>query len=100
MGPGTAMRMRDGGCVLSGRDSVKQLVELRMAGRFDEARTLWQKSAEGQEEELRQRSAQLVEAAYAEIGAALEGANAYVTPWEDEWGAVALSFNPAQTVQR
>ena len=64
---------------LSGRDFVKQLVELRMAGRFDEARSLWQKSAEGQEEELRQRSAQLVEAAYAEIGAALEGANAYVT---------------------
>jgi len=64
---------------LSGRDFVRQLVELRMAGRFDEARQLWQKSAEGQEDELRARSIALVEAAYAEIGSSLEGANAYVT---------------------
>ena len=64
---------------LAGRDFVKELVELRMAGRFDEARSLWRRSAEGREDELRARHAELVEDAYADITSALDGAAAYVT---------------------
>ena len=64
---------------LAGRDFVKRLVELRMAKRFDEARALWRESADGREEELRVRHAELVETAYADVTAALDGAAAYVT---------------------
>ncbi len=64
---------------LSGIDFVRQLVELRMAGRFDEARSLWRQLSDGNEQDLRVRHAELVDAAYREIGAALEGAGAYVT---------------------
>ena len=50
-----------------------------MARRFDEARALWDSSSDGQEAELRERFAELVDAAYADIGSALAGAGAYVT---------------------
>jgi Icc-related predicted phosphoesterase len=64
---------------LIGHDFVRRLVELRMAGKFDEARVLWRESADGREEELRARHAELVEAAYVDIAGALDGADAYVT---------------------
>lgn len=64
---------------IAGRDFVRQLVELRMARRFDEARALWNSASDGQEAELRVRFAELVDAAYSEIGEALTGAGAYVT---------------------
>jgi Icc-related predicted phosphoesterase len=64
---------------LSGIDFVRRLVELRMAGRRDEARDLWKDKTEGREDELRIRHAELVDTAYREIGLALEGAGAYVT---------------------
>lgn len=64
---------------LSGRDFVAELVALRMEGRFDEARALWQQRAAGREDELRRRHAELVEEAYIDITAALSGADAYVT---------------------
>jgi Icc-related predicted phosphoesterase len=64
---------------LAGRDFVRRLVELRMEGRFEEARRLWRSSNEGNEEQLQVRHAELVEAAYVEIGAALTGASAFVT---------------------
>ncbi len=64
---------------LAGRDFVQQLVELRMAGEFDEARKLWRQSSRGNEDELRRRHVELVEAAYLDIGSALDGAEAYVT---------------------
>lgn len=64
---------------LSGREFVEELVARRMAGDWEAARRLWQQSAEGQEDELRRRVAALIESAYADIGSALEGANALVT---------------------
>lgn len=64
---------------LAGREFVEQLVRLRMAGRYDEARSLWRRSADGREDDLRARHAELVEAAYADISNALAGAGAYVT---------------------
>ena len=64
---------------LAGRDFVRRIVELRMAKRFDEARALWKESTEGREDELRARHAELIEAAYADITAPLDGAGAYVT---------------------
>ena len=64
---------------LSGIEFVRQLVELRMAGRPDEARALWRELSDGREDELRARHSELVDDAYREIGAALEGADAYVT---------------------
>ncbi|MBT8202215.1 MAG: metallophosphoesterase [Acidimicrobiia bacterium] len=64
---------------LSGRDFVADLVGLRMEGRFDDARALWQQRAEGREDELRRRHTELVEEAYIDIMGALSGADAYVT---------------------
>ncbi|MDH3539700.1 MAG: metallophosphoesterase [Acidimicrobiia bacterium] len=64
---------------LAGRDFVRHLVELRMERRFDEARALWDSASKGHEAELRERLAALIDAAYADIGAALTGAGAYVT---------------------
>jgi len=64
---------------LAGHDFVRQLVELRMADRFDEARELWNSSDHGQDPGLRTRLAELVDNAYLDIGAALDGAGAFVT---------------------
>ncbi len=64
---------------LAGHEFARQMVGLRMEGRFDEARRLWRESHSGGEDELRARAVELVEAAYTEIGAALAGAGAYVT---------------------
>lgn len=64
---------------LAGREFVEELVGLRMEGRFDEARSLWRKSAAGREDDLRTRHTQLVAEAYVDITSALEGADALVT---------------------
>jgi Icc-related predicted phosphoesterase len=64
---------------LAGRDFVRQLVELRMQGRFGEARKLWKRSNDERGDDLAARFDELVEAAYIDIGSALEGAGAYVT---------------------
>jgi Icc-related predicted phosphoesterase len=64
---------------LAGHDFVRRLVGLRMEGRFDEARSLWNSSDHGRDPGTRDRFAELVEAAYLDIGSALDGAGAYVT---------------------
>ncbi len=64
---------------LAGRDWVRRLIQLRTEGRIDEARALWSKVREGDANDLQQRTADLIEAAYEEICGALEGADAVVT---------------------
>lgn len=64
---------------LAGHDFVRKLVGLRMEGRFDEARELWNSSEHGRDPNLRVRFGELVDDAYSDIGAALDGAEAYVT---------------------
>ena len=64
---------------LAGHDFVRRLVSLRMEGRFDEARQLWNRSDHGRDPGTRNRLAELVESAYSDIGSALDGADAYVT---------------------
>ncbi len=64
---------------VAGHDFVRRLIELRMEGRFDEARALWRSSNDGREEELWARFAELADAAYADITSALVGAGAHVT---------------------
>ncbi|NNL69999.1 MAG: metallophosphoesterase [Acidimicrobiia bacterium] len=80
---------------LSGIDFVRRLVELRMAGRRDEARALWKEATEGREDELRVRHGELVDAAYEEIGAAFEGAGAYITYGNVDRVEVLLEHLPA-----
>ncbi len=64
---------------LAGREWVRRLVELRTAGRFEEARGLWAEVRESDRGDLQQRTAQLIDSAYREICSALDGANAIVT---------------------
>jgi Icc-related predicted phosphoesterase len=80
---------------LLGIEFVQRLVELRMAGRSDEARELWRTINEGNEEQLRVRHAELVDEAYRDIGAALEGAGAYVTYGNVDRVEVLLEHLPA-----
>lgn len=80
---------------LSDIEFVRRLVDLRMAGRRDEARSLWKELSDGREDELRARHAELVEAAYRDIGAALEGADAYVTYGNVDRIDVLLEHLPA-----
>jgi Icc-related predicted phosphoesterase len=73
---------RDGSGIIadvSGRDLTTRFVALRTEGRFEEASAVWREHAGGRENELRTRYNEAVDAAYAEICAALEGAEAYVT---------------------
>lgn len=73
---------RDGSGIIadvSGRDLTTRFVALRTEGRFEEASAVWREHAGGRENELRSRYNEAVDTAYAEICAALEGAEAYVT---------------------
>jgi Icc-related predicted phosphoesterase len=73
---------RDGSGIIadvSGRDLTTRFVALRTEGRIEEASAMWREDASGRENELRTRYNEAVDAAYVEICAALEGAEAYVT---------------------
>lgn len=64
---------------VAGRRFVDEMVALRTAERFDEARQKWSAFSAGREDELRSRFDALIEAAYEEICAALAGGSGYVT---------------------
>ena len=64
---------------VAGREFVTELVGLRTAGLFDDARNRWKQFSLGREESLRERFDSLIEAAYVEICSSLTGAEAYVT---------------------
>jgi Icc-related predicted phosphoesterase len=64
---------------VAGRYLVDELVQLRTAGDFAAASGVWRRFAAGREAELQQAFDAHVAAAYDEICAALEGADAYVT---------------------
>jgi Icc-related predicted phosphoesterase len=64
---------------VSGPELVQAVVGLRMAGDFEAAAALWRQHAAGREAELRAKYDELVDEAYREICAALEGCEAYVT---------------------
>lgn len=64
---------------LVGREWVAELVALRAEGDFDAARQRWASVREGSEDDLRMRSRELIEAAYAEVLSGLQGADAIVT---------------------
>ena len=58
---------------------VDELVRLRTAGEFNNARTLWRQYSDGREEELRRRFDMQMSAEYRVVCAALEGVESYVT---------------------
>ena len=62
-----------------GSDVVREMVTLRLARRWDEARQVWRAAYSGSPEELRARYAEVIEAAYAEVCPALAGSGAIVT---------------------
>jgi len=62
-----------------GRDAVQEMVGLRMAKRWDDARSVWRAAYSGSADEFRQSYVRAVEDAYAEVCPALEGSNAIVT---------------------
>jgi Icc-related predicted phosphoesterase len=73
---------RDNGGIVSdvaGHDFVARVVQLRTIGDFAAARELWREHRKGREEELRQRYATAIAAAYEEICGALEDVDSYVT---------------------
>jgi Icc-related predicted phosphoesterase len=64
---------------VAGRDVVAELVRLRTAGDFAAASAVWRSFAVGREQELQGLFEDHITRAYAEVCAALEGAEAYVT---------------------
>ncbi|MGD2051447.1 MAG: metallophosphoesterase [Acidimicrobiia bacterium] len=64
---------------VSGRSFVAEMVRLRAAADHAGASRLWSRSQQGQEDEVRARYLAAIEEAYAEVCAALAGAEAYVT---------------------
>jgi Icc-related predicted phosphoesterase len=62
-----------------GSDVVREMVTLRLAKRWDEARRVWRAAYTGSPEELRARYAEVIAAAYAEVCPALAGSGAIVT---------------------
>lgn len=64
---------------VSGPELASRFVRLRSEGRAEEASAMWREHARGRENELRTQYNAAVSAAYAEICAVLEGAEAYVT---------------------
>jgi len=63
---------------VAGTEFVAELVRLRAAGNLDEARRRWGEFSNGREAELRLRFDALIEAAYQDVCAALEGVVGYV----------------------
>lgn len=64
---------------IAGKEFVAELVALRLDPDADLARAYWQRFVAGREDEIREQFDAAVSAAYGEIGAALAGAEAYVT---------------------
>ncbi len=64
---------------VTGKDLVVDLVRLRTAGDFAGASSLWRARMSGRESELRRAFDEHITAAYTEVCAALDGAEAYVT---------------------
>ncbi len=64
---------------LAGREVVSEIVRLRLLGRYQQAGAAWARLNRGREDELQVRYRELLTAAYQEICASLEGAEAYVT---------------------
>lgn len=64
---------------LVGHHWVAELVELRAEGDFAAARALWSKVREGDADELRRQTSELIDNAYADVLSALEGARAILT---------------------
>lgn len=64
---------------VSGREWVGEMVRLRTGGEHEEASRRWREHARGREHEIREAYDRRISSAYAEICAALEGAEAYVT---------------------
>lgn len=73
---------RDNSGILSdvvGQQFTDDLVRLRTAGEYAEASSLWGAYTAGREASVRARMEEAVRAAYVEVAAGLEGAEAYVT---------------------
>lgn len=64
---------------IAGRTFVAEMVRLRTAGRFDEARAHWLGFIGGREDEMREAFDRAITAAYRDVCPALEGSGAYVT---------------------
>lgn len=64
---------------VNGREFTDEMVRLRTAGRFDEARSLWRRHTDGKQEQGRRDFTAAVERAYDDICPALAGSSAYVT---------------------
>ncbi|GMQ84510.1 MAG: metallophosphoesterase [Acidimicrobiia bacterium] len=64
---------------VSGHDLAERFVALRAERRTEEATAMWREHARGRENELRLQYDEAIAAAYREICAALDGAEAYVT---------------------
>ena len=64
---------------VAGKPFVARLTQLRDSGDTAGARRLWSEFSSGREAEIRARYDDLIAAAYRQVAAALEGAEAYVT---------------------
>ncbi len=64
---------------MTGTDFVREVVALRTVGDYDGARRHWQAFNKGREDSIQARFDELVERAYADVCAALSGAEALVT---------------------
>jgi Icc-related predicted phosphoesterase len=64
---------------VSGSKLASRFVRLRSEGRVEEASAMWREHARGRENELRAQYNDAIGAAYAEICAAFDGAEVYVT---------------------
>lgn len=64
---------------VAGEEFVEEMVGLRSAGRFDDARARWREFSDGREEALRLQFDSLIETAYESISSALVGARGFVT---------------------
>ena len=84
--------------VVAGRSFVEEIVKLRSRGDLEEAGRRWAEFSAGREQELRAKFDDLIEEAYEEICAALEGAEAYVTHGNvDRPDALARTLPPGST---
>lgn len=64
---------------IAGRSFVAEVVALRTAGRFEEARRRWNQFSGGREHELGEQFDRLIEAAYTDVCSALDSARGFVT---------------------
>lgn len=64
---------------IAGRPFVAEMVRLRTAGQFEQARHQWRSFVAGREHEVQRAFERETTAAYREVCAALEGSGAYVT---------------------